>query len=128
MIRALRKLVERSNIAGRLRCNFYSAGAPEEALQPSVQEDLLRIAQEAISNAVRHAKPTAISVSISYNPPNLVLEVTDDGTGIADPQEASRGGFGLSNMQARAEKLGAQFEVRTAANRGTSIIVRLPTK
>jgi signal transduction histidine kinase len=128
LIRALRKLVERSNIAGRLRCNFYSAGAPEETLQPSVQEDLLRIAQEAISNAVRHAKPTVISVRISYNPPNLVLEVTDDGTGIADPQEACREGFGLSNMQARAEKLGAQFEVRTAADRGTSIIVRLPTK
>jgi signal transduction histidine kinase len=65
---------------------------------------------------------------ISYNPPNLVLEVADDGTGIADPQEACREGFGLSNMQARAEKLGAQFEVRTAADRGTSIIVRLATK
>ena len=127
LIQALQKVVERSNIPGRLRCDFHSTGVPEECLQPSAQEDLLRIAQEAISNAVRHARPTVITVSLRCDPPTLVLEVTDNGFGIAHPEGARRDGFGLSNMQARAENLGAQFEVQTAAGCGTSIVVRLPT-
>jgi PAS domain S-box-containing protein len=126
LIEALQKVAERSNIPGSLRCNFRSHGVPEESLPPSAQQELLRIAQEAISNAVRHAKPTVISVDVRWEPPNLVLEVTDNGSGIANPQLASRGGFGLSNMRARAEKLGAQFDVQTAASRGTSIVVLLP--
>jgi signal transduction histidine kinase len=56
LIEALQKLVERSNIEGRLRCHFHWDGVPEELLAPSVQQDLLRIAQEAISNAVRTAR------------------------------------------------------------------------
>jgi PAS domain S-box-containing protein len=126
LIRALQKLVERSNIPGRLRCNFHSTGVPEESFPASAQEDLLRIAQEAMSNAVRHAKPTVISVSLRCDSPNLVLEVTDNGSGIANTGDACREGFGLSNMQARAENLGAQFEVRTGVGSGTSIVVRLP--
>ena len=113
MIEALQKLVERSNIPGRLRCNFHSSGVPEESLPPSVQQELLRIAQEAISNAVRHAKPTVISVNLRCEPPNLVLEVTDNGSG-------------FSNMRARAEHIGAQLKVRTASGRGTTIVVQVP--
>ena len=123
---ALQKLVERSNVPGRLRGNFHASGVPEERLPRTARHELLRIAQEAISNAVRHAKPTVINVSVRGEPPNLVLEVTDNGSGIAEPQLASGDGFGLSNMRARAENLGARFDVRTAPGRGTSIVVRLP--
>ena len=125
LIEALQKLVERSNIPGRLRCNFRSTGVPEESLPPSVQQDLLRIAQEAITNAVRHAKPTVIGVNLRCEPPNLVLEVTDNGSGIADSQAASREGFGFSSMRARAENIGAQLNVRTASGRGTTIVVQV---
>jgi signal transduction histidine kinase len=126
LIEALQKLVERSNIPGRLRCNFHSSGVSEESLPPSVQQDLLRIAQEAMSNAVRHAKPTVISVNLRCRPPDIVLEVTDNGSGMADSQGASREGFGFSNMRARAENIGAQLKVRTASGRGTTIAVHVP--
>lgn len=124
---ALQKLVERSNIPGKLRCDFYSSGVSEESLPPSVQEELLRIAQEAMSNAVRHAKPTVISVTLRCNPSDVVLEITDNGSGIAHPEAARQDGFGLSNMQARAKNLGAQFDLRTAAGCGTSVVIRLST-
>jgi PAS domain S-box-containing protein len=127
LVAALQKLVERSNVPGRLHCTFRNTGALEERLPPSVQQNLLRIAQEAMSNAVRHAKPTVISVSLSCDSPDFVLEITDNGFGISNPQEAFKEGFGLSNMQARADKLGAQLDVRTSADRGTSIVVRLPS-
>jgi signal transduction histidine kinase len=127
LVQALQKLVERSNIKGKLRCNFHSTGVPEESLPTSVQEALLRIAQEAMSNALRHALPTVINVSLCCDPSKLVLEVADNGSGIANPEAACREGFGLSNMQARAKNLGAQLDVRTSAGRGTSIVVRMPT-
>jgi signal transduction histidine kinase len=126
LIEALQQLVQRSNIPGRLRCNFHSSGVPEESLPPSVQQDLLRIAQEAMSNAVRHAKPTVISVNLRCNPSDLVLEVSDNGSGMADSQAASKEGFGFSNMRARAENIGAQLKVRTALGHGTTIVVQVP--
>jgi PAS domain S-box-containing protein len=126
LVEALQKLVERSNIPGRLRCNFYSTSVPEESLPSSVQQDLLRIAQEAMSNAVRHAKPTVISVNLRCQPPNVVLEVTDNGSGIANSRAVRSKGFGFSNMRARAENIGAQLEVRSAAGRGTTIVVHVP--
>ncbi|HYY26440.1 MAG TPA: GAF domain-containing protein [Chthoniobacterales bacterium] len=126
LIDALRKLAERSNIPGRLRCNCHSNGVREECLTPSVQQELLRIAQEAMSNAVRHAKPTVIRVNLRCKPPTIILEVTDNGSGIADSRAASREGLGLSNMRARAENIGAKLEVRTAVGRGTSIVVSVP--
>jgi hypothetical protein len=49
LIEALQKLVERSNVPGRLRCNFHSTGVPEESLPPSVQQDLLLIGGSPIS-------------------------------------------------------------------------------
>jgi signal transduction histidine kinase len=126
LIAALQKMVERSNIPGRLRCNFYSANVSEESLPQFVQQNLLRIAQEALSNAVRHAKPTVINVSLACQSTDLVLEVSDNGSGIPDTDFAFKEGFGLSNMQARAEKVGAQLEVKASAGGGTSICIRLP--
>ena len=79
----LQRLVEHSNVAGRLRCDFRSDKIPEERLPPRIQHELLRFAQEAISNAVRHAKPAVVSVTLRWEPPNLILQVKDDGTGIS---------------------------------------------
>jgi len=126
LVRAMQKLVERSNIPGRVRCELNVEAVTLENFPPAIQEDLLRIAQEAISNAVRHAKPTVITVSLCADTTNLVLEVTDNGSGIANLASAGRDGFGLSNMHKRAEKMGAQFEIRTAVGEGTRIAVCLP--
>jgi PAS domain S-box-containing protein len=126
LIDALQKMVARSNIPGRLRCNFHSINVPEERLPSSIQQELLRIAQEAMSNALRHAKPTVIGVNLRCNPSDLILEVIDNGSGIDDSHAPNREGFGFSNMRARAENIGAQLEVRTAGGGGTIIVVRVP--
>jgi ABC transporter/Histidine kinase-, DNA gyrase B-, and HSP90-like ATPase len=82
--------------------------------------------QQRVAIARAIAKRPETLLCLRCDSPNLVLEVTDNGSGIANAEGACREGFGLSNMQARAANLGAQFEVRTAADRGTSIVVRLP--
>jgi len=125
LIEALRRLVERANIPALLRCSFSSSEACEESLAPSVQQDLLRIAQEAISNAIRHARPTVISVSLRRIPPNLVLKIRDNGSGIADGRSGGEG-FGFANMRTRAKNIGAELDIRSSAGRGTSVVVRLP--
>jgi signal transduction histidine kinase/PAS domain-containing protein len=126
LIEALQMLVERSNIPGRLRCNFRSNGIRKESLPHHVQHDFLRIAQEAISNALRHAKPTVISVNLRLDSQNLVLEIRDNGSGIDNTRMENGEGLGLGNMRNRVKSLGAELDIRTAAGRGTSIIVRLP--
>ena len=78
--------------------NLYGVSASARALTVCAGQRC------SISHAVRHAKPTVVSVSLRYDPANLVLEVTDHGSGIAHPEAARRDGFGLSNMRARGEE------------------------
>jgi len=126
LIQALRKLTERSNIPGLISCSFQASRVDEKDLSPQVQQDLLRIGQEAISNALRHAQPTEIKVSLRVNPRNLVLKVTDNGSGLAKARLVSGGqGFGFTNMRARAKNLGATIDIRSKPGAGTSVIVRL---
>jgi signal transduction histidine kinase len=126
LVEALQMLVERSNIPGRLRCNFRSNGVRKEDLPLQIQQDFLRIAQEAISNALRHANPTVINVNLRLDCTNLLLEIRDNGSGIDNTRLENGEGLGLGNMRDRAKTLGAELDIRTADGRGTSIIVRLP--
>jgi signal transduction histidine kinase len=125
LIEALRKLTERSNIPGLISCSFQASRVDERALSPQVQQDLLRIAQEAISNALRHAQPSEIKVSLRGNQSNLVLRVTDNGSGLARTRLSERHGFGFANMSARAKNLGAALDIESKPGHGTSVIVRL---
>jgi signal transduction histidine kinase len=127
LIESLQILAERSNIAGRLRCTFRSNLQDDESVPAGIRQNLLRIAQEAISNALRYAKSTAISVNLQSNPQNLILKVKDNGIGITSEAEV-REGFGFANMRARVKKLKGTLDVRTAPGRGTSITVRVPFK
>jgi signal transduction histidine kinase len=123
---ALQRLAERWNVAGRLRCSFRSNDIPENRLSARAKHQLLRIAQEAIHNAVRHANPSLIVLTLRWDIPNLVLEVKDDGLGISAGRLKKCEGFGLGNMRKRASEIRGRFEIRTTAGRGTTIIVTAP--
>jgi len=126
LIDALQELVERSNVPGRLRCNFDSTGVPEEGWPTRIQHELLRISQEAISNAVRHAKPTVVNVTLRWNPPNLILKVKDNGSGISSASREKSEGFGLGNMRTRASKIDGKLDIHTTVGHGTSIVLTVP--
>jgi PAS domain S-box-containing protein len=127
LVDSLRILAERSNIAGRVRCTFRSNLRDDERVPIEIRQDLLRIAQEAISNALRHAKSKTISLSLRSDEQNLILKVKDNGIGITTEAETQEG-FGFANMRARVKKLNGILDVRTASGRGTSINVRVPFK
>jgi signal transduction histidine kinase len=91
-----------------------------------VKHGLLRIGQEAIHNAVRHANPTVIAVTLEWHAPNLTLQIKDNGSGISKVRLEKSDGFGLTNMRQRASEIGGRFEIQTAPGRGTTVIVIVP--
>lgn len=84
---------------------------------------LLRIAQEALTNALRHARARQVQVRLRVGDDMLVLEVEDDGIGL--PEQARRDSRGLQNMRARAGQLGAALELESAPGR-TLLRLRWP--
>lgn len=97
-------------------------------LAPETEFAVYRILQEAIHNAVRHAKAECIHVSLRAEGASLTARVEDDGQGMAQkgPNAPSRSGSGLANMRNRAALLGGALEVRSAPGRGTQVVLTLP--
>jgi ligand-binding sensor domain-containing protein/signal transduction histidine kinase len=94
-------------------------------LPSSVEVELYRIAQEALNNALKHARPSAVTVTIRAEDGNVVLEVIDDGRGF-DPQAVSdKGGLGLVSMRERAEKLVGTLTITSAPGEGTNVQVSI---
>lgn len=92
------------------------------SLPVTTLHQLLKIAQEAVSNAVRHGHPRKVAVVLDPAGP-VLLEVRDDGSGF-DPASAPRG-TGLSSMGERAEKLGARLEVVSRPGEGTVLVMKI---
>jgi signal transduction histidine kinase len=91
---------------------------------PAVSVAAQRIAGEALTNAVRHAQATRITVSVIDQGEHLVVEVCDDGRGVVAPRP---GGVGLSSMRERAEAVGGTLHIAAAPGRGTVVRAVLPT-
>lgn len=94
-------------------------------LPPVVENNLLRIGQEAITNTSKYAKPTHIDVTLAFEGRTVRLTVEDDGVGFlmgSKPTEDRRS-FGLVGIKERAELLGGTAEIRSAPGHGTRVIV-----
>lgn len=94
-----------------------------------VQEELCRIAEEALSNAAQHARAGNIEVGVAYRVNALVLVVRDNGCGMAPnaAAEAGRAGhFGITGMRERAEKIGATLVIASHRGAGTEVALTLP--
>lgn len=92
-------------------------------LSPDVENHLLRIGQEALTNAIRHAYPTEIHVELVYEETQCLLQVKDDGIGFAVGQISSSKGFGLLGMSERAEQMSSELIIHSQPGEGTEIIV-----
>lgn len=123
---ALRQLAEHSTIAGRVTCTF-DGGISSTGPAPEHQHELLRIAQEAVINAVRHAHPRHIRIVLIEESEHWILMVIDDGQGMENlPDLYAQQGFGLANMRERAQAIGGHCDIQTRVGLGTQVIVRLP--
>jgi signal transduction histidine kinase len=94
-------------------------------LPPVIENNLLRVGQEAITNASKHAKPTRIDVTLAFNGRTVRLAVEDDGLGfvIGSQSNEDRRTFGLVGIKERAELLGGTAEIKSAPGQGTRVVV-----
>jgi len=125
---ALRQLADRSTVPGGVTCTF-DGGNLSTGLKPEHEHELLRIAQEAVSNAVRHARPHTVRITMtddSDSPLHWTLAVADDGVGMEQsPELYARQGFGLSSMRQRAGAIGGEWQIDSQPGHGTRISVRM---
>jgi signal transduction histidine kinase len=117
---ALARMVEQLNSDPATRIAFRLGGAPRP-LPPDVADHLLRMGQEALTNALRHAQASEVGVELSFAGEELRLCVSDDGRGFARESPPRKGGFGLRGMQERAGLIGAQLTVESQPGSGTRV-------
>jgi signal transduction histidine kinase len=119
----LTELAERMNGLRTLRCEF-DCPKPVSVDDAFVSGHLYRIAQESVNNAAKHAGATEVTIRLARADDSLVLEVNDNGRGLAQ----KHGGLGLGVMQHRAKLIGGELKIASRKGEGVKITCRVPLK
>jgi PAS domain S-box-containing protein len=117
--------LEQEKLSG-IECRFEA----EPGLQihgSFVASHLFRLAQEALSNALRHARPTRVQIRLARRGSNICLEINDNGGGF-NARRPHRSGIGLRSMRYRAEVIGAQFSIVSNPGGGTVVSCLMPAR
>jgi signal transduction histidine kinase len=130
IIAAFRKLI--GDFGKKFAIDVHFSHPDDLQINPDKGIALFRILQEALHNARRHAKPTTVNLSLSFeNKIFLLMRVQDNGKGF-DPQKRNRQrkrpGLGLLTMRERAEDMGGEFQIVSHLGEGCMIIVKIPLK
>jgi signal transduction histidine kinase len=121
---ALRQRLQSVETRAGLKVAFECEG--DARLSAEQEQELYRLAQEALNNVVKHARATCVRVRLDLSSSPSVLEVCDDGSGF-EPSEVDGAGYGLRGMYERAERLGATLNVVSAPGTGTRVSVAVPS-
>lgn len=105
-----------------------SATGRVRPLPETVEENLLRIAQESLTNIIKHSRATSAVIELDYGPQNIVLQIKDNGHGFEREKSAGpgEGHFGLLGMSERAKRLGGELSVTSEPGRGTTVRIQAP--
>jgi two-component system, NarL family, sensor histidine kinase UhpB len=122
LVNALIALCSRVSQQGSVRVRREFDG-PLPQLEPDVELVIYRVAQEALTNTVRHAQATRVTVALRQQDANVVLEVTDDGCGL---KEGLDEGSGIAGMRERALLIGADLQIGAEAGKGMAVKLRVP--
>jgi len=127
LVTALTEVAKLMNQSSRVQIAVQTSGLPRK-LPPRVENNLLRVAQEALANALKHARAKRIEVHLDYQPDKVCLRITDDGIGFdtTTPTLTYSGHFGLLDMSERAEKMGGRYAMVSASGQGAEIRVEVP--
>jgi signal transduction histidine kinase len=129
LVTALSEVTKLMASSAHLQIDVQTSGEPRK-LAALVENNLLRIAQEALANALKHARASQIIVKLNYEPNRVRLRVCDDGVGFDTTCHATiyGGHFGLLDMSERAGKIGGTFSMVSASGQGTEIVVTVADK
>lgn len=121
---ALAQLAEQTRLAATTDCRFR-CNDPVCVNDPAVATQLYYIAREAVTNAVKHADASTVTIRLAANKGYCELSVHDDGAGIPADSDPRTPGLGLKTMRYRARLIGAQFSIDTSPRRGTRVVCRV---
>lgn len=125
LIGALRDLVSRLRGPSGPSLDISVSEVSRLGLSPAVTDHLYRIAQEALTNALKHAHANSIKVTLDVEPEHVRLEICDDGQGVKY-MGSNASGLGLRTMQYRASMIGARFEIGPFGPSGTCVVCDCP--
>jgi PAS domain S-box-containing protein len=120
---ALQTVIKDATAGTGLHAEFQRRGKTRE-LSPRVQENLLHIGQEALTNTLKYAHATRFEARLSFNATEVRLELQDNGVGFKI--NGNHDGFGLTGMQERVTQMGGALSVTSARGKGTKIVVISP--
>jgi ligand-binding sensor domain-containing protein/signal transduction histidine kinase len=105
-------------------------GGIYRTLAPSLENEVFRITQEAITNVVRHARATRLTLDLRYHPNDLTLTISDNGIGFqaTDTTLAGKGHFGLQGMRERAKQINGTLSVNSSSEIGTTVTLGVPLR
>lgn len=106
-----------------VRCEGEPAHIP-----PGVASHLFRIAQEGVTNALKHARARKVEIGLAFTPEAVELRVTDDGCGFDPAAAQDNGHFGLRGLRERARALGAELALDSQPGQGTRVRLRVPAE
>ena len=126
----IERTLDKLEATGTKKIHFVAEGTPYQ-LKPIIGITLLRIIQEACSNAICHANPTLIHVLLRYEQGAITVIVEDDGTGfdvhiLDERPRDDNSGFGMSMMKERVYLLSGSIQIDSKIGVGTKIIVKVP--
>lgn len=123
---ALKTCLDSIVVPTGIESEFNVSGNPK-ILPANAEVELLRIAQEAITNACKHARASKILVQLVFMPRLVQLLVQDNGSGFLLSKSTATNGFGLVIMQERTQKIGAKFSISSLPGQGTQVIIEVET-
>lgn len=97
------------------------------SVEKGIEDQLFRVLQEALSNALRHAEPKIISITLIKRDHFIILRIHDDGKGF-DLDEVQPGSYGLESMRERARDLGGSCKIVTLPQKGTRVEIKVPVQ
>jgi signal transduction histidine kinase len=124
---AVRHIVAATLDGTAIELNVGGSGE-EEVIPDFIAGNLLMVAKESITNALKHAAPTRVDINVDYTPATVTLTVSDNGCGFTPikAQGPHEGHFGLTGMRERAERLSGRIELSSVLGKGTCITLTVP--
>jgi len=122
---ALNEIIAKMTAGTSLQAELTVDGAPRK-LPAEIEQNLLRIGQEGLTNALRHAHATHFTAKLTFRSEAVLLDLKDDGCGF---DVTSRNeGFGLTGMKERVEAMAGRLQIESTPGKGTTISLALPVK
>ncbi len=124
LVSALHHLTDENRFSKRIKIDFKASGT-QQRVNPVIETVLFRVAQEALTNVIRHAKTDQAALHIIFEEDSLILRVSDQGVGFnMDLQTTDR--FGLAGVVERVELIGGTCTIASTPGKGTTMTVTVP--